>query len=137
MVSQKLFETVESICRVVRKIELFFGGIQVILSGDFYQLPPVPDELYGETGKHCFECSYFFSAIPHHIQLETIFRHTNCELIECVNNLEKGLLNQNNVDFLRTLTEKFLKMKTQFTFFPKILKPIYSIMIDLKSFQDF
>ena len=51
MISKMLFDTVEYVCRAVRKNEKYFGGIQVILAGDFYQLPPVPDELYGETGQ--------------------------------------------------------------------------------------
>lgn len=62
MVSQKMFETVEFLCRSVRGGNKCIGGIQVILAGDFYQLPPVSDELYGEPGRYCFECRFFFSA---------------------------------------------------------------------------
>ncbi|XP_060598970.1 uncharacterized protein LOC132752640 [Ruditapes philippinarum] len=49
MISKKVFEAVDLLCRSVRKNERYFGGIQVIFSGDFFQLPPVPDQLYGEA----------------------------------------------------------------------------------------
>lgn len=34
-------DMVDQICRIVRQSEKPFGGLQVVLSGDFYQLPPV------------------------------------------------------------------------------------------------
>ena len=37
MVSKKMFDTAENVCRSVRKNENYFGGMQLILSGDFYQ----------------------------------------------------------------------------------------------------
>ncbi|NEG69508.1 PIF1 family DEAD/DEAH box helicase [Bifidobacterium choloepi] len=36
-----LFDIVDRICRFVRKDERPFGGLQVVLSGDLFQLPPV------------------------------------------------------------------------------------------------
>lgn len=34
-------DMVDEVCRLVRKKDVPFGGIQVIMSGDFFQLPPV------------------------------------------------------------------------------------------------
>ena len=36
-----LFDMVDQICRIVRRDSRPFGGLQVVLSGDFFQLPPV------------------------------------------------------------------------------------------------
>lgn len=36
-----LFDMVDEVCRRVRRDERPFGGLQVVLSGDFFQLPPV------------------------------------------------------------------------------------------------
>lgn len=34
-------DMVDTVCRVVRNKDLPFGGIQVVMSGDFFQLPPI------------------------------------------------------------------------------------------------
>ncbi|MBW3078074.1 PIF1 family DEAD/DEAH box helicase [Bifidobacterium simiiventris] len=36
-----LFDMVDQVCRAIRRDPRPFGGIQVVLSGDFFQLPPV------------------------------------------------------------------------------------------------
>jgi ATP-dependent DNA helicase PIF1 len=41
MLSATTFLTVDAVCRDVRRNELPFGGLTVILVGDFFQLPPV------------------------------------------------------------------------------------------------
>ena len=87
MLSKKMFDTVECICRNVKKNNTYFGGLQLILAGDLYQLPPVPDELYGETGKFCFQSPSFYSSVPHHIDLKTVFRQEDETLINSINEL--------------------------------------------------
>jgi len=44
MMSAGLFEKIDAMLRIIRGTDMFFGGIQVILSGDFLQLPPVFSE---------------------------------------------------------------------------------------------
>lgn len=44
MLSAQTFSMVESVCRELRASEEVFGGLQVILVGDFFQLPPVSRE---------------------------------------------------------------------------------------------
>ena len=41
MIHAWLFDLVDEICRRARKNDLPFGGMQVVVSGDFFQLPPV------------------------------------------------------------------------------------------------
>jgi ATP-dependent DNA helicase PIF1 len=41
MLSGTLLDAVDAVCRQVRGIDLAFGGIQVVVVGDFFQLPPV------------------------------------------------------------------------------------------------
>lgn len=42
MLDAKRFNLIELVCRTIRKNSAPFGGLQVILCGDFFQLPPVP-----------------------------------------------------------------------------------------------
>ena len=51
MLSQKDFEQLELVGRTAKKNDKYFGGMQVITSVDFYQLPSVPNILYNDTGK--------------------------------------------------------------------------------------
>lgn len=41
MLDGRVLELVERVCRRVRKLGMPFGGLQVVLVGDFFQLPPV------------------------------------------------------------------------------------------------
>lgn len=41
MLSADAFDLVDAVCREVRRNDLPFGGMQVVLVGDFFQLPPV------------------------------------------------------------------------------------------------
>lgn len=45
MLEAKQLDLVELVCRKIRMNERPFGGIQIILSGDFFQLPPVVKDI--------------------------------------------------------------------------------------------
>lgn len=53
MIDSAYFDKLEAVARAIRKKEIPFGGIQLILSGDFLQLPPVAKHL--EKRKFCFQ----------------------------------------------------------------------------------
>jgi ATP-dependent DNA helicase PIF1 len=55
MMSSKMFDLLDRIGRIMRKnVSKAFGGIQLIFTGDFFQLPPVGSPLEPETEKFCF-----------------------------------------------------------------------------------
>jgi ATP-dependent exoDNAse (exonuclease V) alpha subunit len=43
MLSSSKFDLLDTVCRKIRGINMPFGGIQIVLCGDFFQLPPVGD----------------------------------------------------------------------------------------------
>lgn len=55
------------------------GGIQVILVGDFFQLSPVLNELYGNPGKHCFMLPWFNEFFPQKITILLILFSSGTE----------------------------------------------------------
>ncbi len=53
MLDGTILSLVERVCRKVRKSQLPFGGLQVVLVGDFFQLPPVAAR--GTTAEFAFD----------------------------------------------------------------------------------
>jgi ATP-dependent DNA helicase PIF1 len=55
MVDAEFFDKMEGVARAVRKSKAAFGGIQLVVCGDFLQLPPVSKG--NESKQFCFEVS--------------------------------------------------------------------------------
>ena len=72
MVDGDLFDKLEGIARAVRNNGRPFGGIQLVITGDFFQLPPVPD--YGRISKFSFDAATWKTSIEHTIGLNQVFR---------------------------------------------------------------
>lgn len=73
MVDGEFFDKLEGIARIVRKNSRPFGGIQLVVTGDFFQLPPVPD--YGNRNvKFAFDADTWQTSIHHTIGLTEVFR---------------------------------------------------------------
>ena len=72
MVDGDLFDKLEAIARAIRNNGRPFGGIQLVITGDFFQLPPVPD--YGRVSKFSFDAATWNTSIEHTIGLTQVFR---------------------------------------------------------------
>ena len=72
MVDGDLFDKLEEIARNIRNNGRPFGGIQLVITGDFFQLPPVPD--YGRVSKFSFDAATWTTSIEHTIGLTQVFR---------------------------------------------------------------
>lgn len=71
MIDPKLFEKLEAIARMIRKSPKPFGGIQIIATGDFFQLPPVS---VGSESQFVFESSKWREVIDQTFNLTQVFR---------------------------------------------------------------
>jgi len=72
MVDGDLFDKLEGIARQIRNNGRPFGGIQLIITGDFFQLPPVPDR--DRAAKFAFDAASWTTSIEHTIGLHHVFR---------------------------------------------------------------
>ena len=103
MMSKKLFNILDAIGRKVRGgLDVPFGGIQVVFSGDFYQLPPVGDRDDDDTSAFCFESDYWKSTFHKTIQLTTIFRQTDLKYTKILNQIRVGKIKKSSYETLMT-----------------------------------
>jgi len=98
MMSKKLFDLLDNIGKQVRKNDKPFGGIQLIFSGDFYQLPPVGNKDDPETIQFCFESNQWFITFPleNQIQLSVIFRQQDPVYASILNQIRNGIIKKSS-----------------------------------------
>jgi ATP-dependent DNA helicase PIF1 len=73
MVDGDLFDKLSQVARTIRNNGRPFGGIQLVVTGDFFQLPPVPDGGKKEA-KFAFDAATWNTSIDHTIGLTQVFR---------------------------------------------------------------
>ncbi|KAF5336908.1 hypothetical protein D9611_003446 [Ephemerocybe angulata] len=99
-----LFDKLEYIARRIRETDDHFGGIQLVVTGDFFQLPPVPDfsrpgsTLFAFEAKSWGDC---FDSGP--IFLERIFRQKNQAFIRLLSAIRVGKIRPEHVAMLRVM----------------------------------
>ena len=92
-------DMVEEICRTIRQNDKPFGGIQVILCGDFFQLPPI-NRAGGRTGGFAIHSNAWKLAEFTICYLEENHRQKNDELSEILNALRADDLRQKHAQSL-------------------------------------
>lgn len=97
MLSKKLFDMLNYIGqRIRRSPHLPFGGIQLVFSGDFYQLPPVGNHEQADTREFCFESLKWNETFHSIIQLTAIFRQKDESYCKVLNQIRVGKLSKSS-----------------------------------------
>lgn len=102
MLSKQLFDTLNAVCQM-RNPNKPFGGIQIVLCGDFQQLPPVPNKLYSDEGEFCFRSHIFTEAISHTVVLTEVHRQSELPLIDAIRQVSSGSIKTETATFIRSL----------------------------------
>jgi len=100
MIDLEFFEKVETIARYIRNNNMPFGGIQVILCGDFFQLPPVFNPEEGEE-RLCFEAECWSRVVPRSFMLKHIFRQRDEKFIRILSEVRMGTLSEESITCLK------------------------------------
>ena len=116
MLSRRLFEVLDRVGRNIRKNDSPFGGIQLVLCGDFFQLPPVSKdfknartptpaeiELANLDKQMCFESPIWNSVIKEHIVLRKVFRQQDLGLVNLLNEVRFNSISEKNIKLLKSL----------------------------------
>ena len=89
MLDAKTFDYIDTVLRTLKDSSKPFGGIQVLLFGDFFQLPPVQKE-----NGFCFESDCWYKLGLKTIFLEKIYRQTDEEFAKSLNNMRLNQLTE-------------------------------------------
>ena len=109
MMSKRIFELLDEIGRNIRHCHhKSFGGIQIVFTGDFYQLPPVGNA--GEPGstEFCFESPIWQETFleANHIELRTMFRQKDPIFQSILLNVRKGRITAEQIVLLQKLVNR-------------------------------
>jgi ATP-dependent exoDNAse (exonuclease V) alpha subunit len=112
MVRCDLLDVVDKLLRVFRERESEpFGGVQVLLIGDAFQLPPIAQRETWDILKAYYDTPFFFSSLAirerklHYIELKKIYRQSDKKFIDLLNNIR---INQVSNADLELLNSRFL-----------------------------
>lgn len=109
MLRADLLDAIDTVLRKTRrKWELPFGGVQVLFIGDIFQLPPVSNAEQGQFLMHYYKDNFFFNAHvlqqspPIYIELKKIYRQSDENFIQTLNNIRLGDVSNRDINLLNT-----------------------------------
>ena len=108
MMSKKIFEICDHIARVLRNNDKPFGGIQIIFTGDFFQLPPVGGDSDENSNLFAFQSDKWFDlfTLKNNIQLTTMFRQQDPVYIDILLQIRKGEITAEAIDILKPFVKR-------------------------------
>jgi ATP-dependent DNA helicase PIF1 len=103
MMSNELIELINELFKLIKSNLLPFGGIQVILVGDFHQLPPI-------RGNYCFTSPIWDELKLHNIILTDLIRQKDDLILqEILEELRIGTISDKTFETLKSLNKtKFI-----------------------------
>jgi len=108
MMSKKIFNLLDKLAKIMRSNSSPFGGIQIIFTGDFFQLGPIGNSSEPDSGEFCFESKLWNNVFTreNHIELKTMFRQRDPKYIEILSQIRMGELSQENVEILKKYVKR-------------------------------
>ena len=117
MLRADVLDAMDFMMRRVRRNERPFGGVQVLFIGDLLQLPPVVKNEEWEMLKNYYRGMFFFHSHviqqfpPLYIELDKIFRQTDAEFIDVLNNLRHNKITSEDVQLLNQFVQPDFDLK--------------------------
>ncbi|KAF4690380.1 hypothetical protein FOZ60_000259 [Perkinsus olseni] len=108
MMSADLFNKLDYVAKEIRSERTKpFGGIQLVLVGDFYQLPPVfknrQSDANLDQGLKCYESPEWERAIEINVRLTQVYRTKDKALKDMLDEIRDNNLSQRSMNLLKRL----------------------------------
>ena len=121
MMDAETFDKLETLARKIKKSIKPFGGIQLILSGDFLQLKPVKSDNF------CFE-AFSWNTIDKTFYFNEILRQTDNDLQDTLNKIRIGIVDNDVKELLDACLNKELNISNNIT--PTLLFPKKDMVVN-------
>ncbi len=106
MLRADLLDAIDLILQSIRRNRRPFGGVQILFIGDLWQLPPVVKDAEWTYLRQFYASIFFFEALalkdnkPLFIELEKIYRQSDMQFINLLNNLRNSEVTQSDIETL-------------------------------------
>ena len=112
MVRVDVLERIDYILKKINKNNIPFGGKQMIIIGDIFQLPPVAKKEEMDYLNNTYNGIYFFNSNAykeadfHGVELKEVFRQRDIDFLNLLNDVRNGNITQELIDKLNTRYNK-------------------------------
>eukprot|EP00043_Microstomoeca_roanoka_P000555 m.28080 g.28080 ORF g.28080 m.28080 type:complete len:587 (-) comp10375_c0_seq2:20-1780(-) len=108
MVDARYFDQLEEVARKVRRSRQPFGGIQLVLVGDFLQLPPITRT--GGKTQFCFNAKSWESCVDAFYHLTKVHRQTDQQFIAMLHRFRLGKCTQEDEQYIRATAGQMVEL---------------------------
>lgn len=108
MVSPEIFSSMDRILRAFKKNDTPFGGVQTILSGDFFQLPPISRT--AKSKRFAWQSPSWRDLALKTCYLQEKFRQDDNVLISILDEIRSGSVSNKSYELLNSRLDKELDM---------------------------
>ncbi|MFH1283486.1 MAG: AAA family ATPase [bacterium] len=119
MVRADMMDAIDYALRISRdEMSIPFGGVQVIVFGDLFQLPPVVERELGEAFQEIYTSPYFFSskifgeAAFKNIELTEIFRQSDERFISFLDKIRSNMVDEDDFEYLNSRVDNALNIES-------------------------
>jgi ATP-dependent DNA helicase PIF1 len=109
MIDCEYLDWLNLVAKNIRKSNSPFGGIQLLIAGDFFQLPPVvktterrrrQDSDYQEDKKFAFNSGCWLEIIDKTVSLREVHRQKNSQFAVMLNQVRNGIMSRSTISAL-------------------------------------
>lgn len=106
MLHKNQFDMVNEVLKYFKQNDLPFGGIQVVFSGDFFQLPPIGTEMETAKDKFAFMSRSWVEAGLKVCYLTEQYRQANNDLNRLLNEIRSGNIGQDSYELVNNKVQE-------------------------------